>query len=118
MKYTKNDIGDAIRKARTARDWTQQELAHEAGVAPAYVSMVESGERTNTTMKTLDKLLAALELRIAIVPRVDTVVCHSVAPATLVHVDALVERGLHGVGREGVVESLMLAGLREALVPR
>jgi DNA-binding XRE family transcriptional regulator len=37
--------GSAIRRARTERGWTQQDLARHLGIAPAYLSQIESGKR-------------------------------------------------------------------------
>ena len=46
------DIGEALRRVRTLRGWTQTELAHrvkeQEGVKlhPTYISMIESGSRS------------------------------------------------------------------------
>ncbi len=115
VKASQNEIGDAVRRARVARNWTQKDLAREARVATSYISMIEVGERENVSTRMLDRILSKLELRIAIVSRSDEIVHHAIAPATLRHVDELVKTGVHGVGRTGVVESCFLRGLREAL---
>ncbi|MBI2389798.1 MAG: helix-turn-helix domain-containing protein [Deltaproteobacteria bacterium] len=37
-------VGEAIRAARWVREWTQAELAAEAGLSPNYVARLERGE--------------------------------------------------------------------------
>ena len=46
-------IGQRIRELRTAKNWTQEELAHRSGMHRTYISTLELGERN----------LAALNLR-------------------------------------------------------
>ncbi len=37
-------FGEAVRKRRKARNWTQERLAEEAGIAAIHVGFVERGE--------------------------------------------------------------------------
>jgi transcriptional regulator with XRE-family HTH domain len=37
-------VGEAVRRARQSRGWTQAELAERAGLSPNYVARLERGE--------------------------------------------------------------------------
>ena len=52
-------IGRNLRRARVAKDWSQEHLAHVAGVHRTYVGAVERGEY-NVTILTLRRLTKAL----------------------------------------------------------
>ncbi len=39
-------VGDRIKVERDKRSWSQSELSRRSGVAQAYISQVEAGERT------------------------------------------------------------------------
>ena len=54
---TVDDIGPLVKELRKAHHWSCERLAAEAGVARAYVSLVESGARVPHT----PKLIAILE---------------------------------------------------------
>ncbi len=62
-------LGRALRDARRAHGWTQHALALRAGIRQPTVSDAERGA-ANVSLETLWRLLAALELDLAIVPRV------------------------------------------------
>lgn len=53
-------FGANVRAARKAKGWTQEELAHESGLAPVQVSRIERGVR-EIRLTTLLRLLAALD---------------------------------------------------------
>jgi HTH-type transcriptional regulator/antitoxin HipB len=53
-------FGANVRAARKAKGWTQEELAHESGLAPVQVSRIERGVR-EVRLTTLVRLIAALE---------------------------------------------------------
>lgn len=53
-------FGANVRAARKAKGWTQEELAHESGLATVQVSRVERGVR-EIRLTTLVRLLAALD---------------------------------------------------------
>jgi transcriptional regulator with XRE-family HTH domain len=53
-------FGANVRAARKAKGWTQEELAHESGLAPVQVSRIERGVR-EIRLTTLVRLIAALE---------------------------------------------------------
>lgn len=55
-------FGENVRAARKARGWTQEDLAHESGLATVQVSRIERGVR-EIRLTTLLRLLAALEER-------------------------------------------------------
>lgn len=65
---TTRDIGNALRKARKARNLTQAELASRAGVWQRTISNIETST-SGAKLDTIFDLLAALDLEIHIVPR-------------------------------------------------
>lgn len=66
MAYPRHDkailaaFGRRIRAARLAKDWSQEDLAHEAGLDRTYVGSIERGER-NVALLNLNKLARALD---------------------------------------------------------
>lgn len=52
-------IGQVIRSLREEKGWSQETLAHEAGMGTSHVSRIERGERRLATSR-LDALAAAL----------------------------------------------------------
>lgn len=54
-------LAQAIHDARTARGWSQRQLAGESGVRQATISNIEGADHT-PTLETLDRLAAALDL--------------------------------------------------------
>lgn len=52
-------FGQNVRKARLARGWTQERLAHETGLASVQVSRIERGKR-EIRLRTFVKLMRAL----------------------------------------------------------
>jgi len=61
----KNDIfvqfGQAIRKYRMERGWSQEKLAERAGLHRTYVADIERGVR-NVSLRNLDKMAKAFEI--------------------------------------------------------
>ncbi len=57
-------LGIRVRAARTAKGWTQRDLAEAAGMHPAYVGSVERGER-NIGFDNLVRLAEALDVSLA-----------------------------------------------------
>jgi transcriptional regulator with XRE-family HTH domain len=55
-------FGENVRSARHARGWTQEDLAHETGLATVQVSRIERGAR-EIRLTTLLRLLVALGLK-------------------------------------------------------
>jgi len=55
-------LGETIRMLRIEQNMSQSQLAQAAGVARSYVSMIESGARTNIGTQTLERMAAALGL--------------------------------------------------------
>lgn len=49
-----------IRETRKAKGMTQEQLAQAAGISQNYLSQLESGTRTSTSLDTLKALAAAL----------------------------------------------------------
>jgi len=54
-------IGLALRAARLAKHWSQEELSFECGLHRTYIGAVERGEK-NLTLKNLVKLAKSLEI--------------------------------------------------------
>jgi transcriptional regulator with XRE-family HTH domain len=52
-------VGKTIRQLRSAKGWTQEELAEKAGLHPTYIGGIERGER-NVSLDNLIKLARAL----------------------------------------------------------
>jgi transcriptional regulator with XRE-family HTH domain len=48
-------LGDRVRKLRKARKWSQEELAHESGLARSFTGAIERGEK-DLRLTTLVKL--------------------------------------------------------------
>lgn len=53
-----------MKARRDAKGFTQVELAKRAGVAEAYVSMIESEKRTSPSLPVLQRLATALGVRV------------------------------------------------------
>ena len=58
------DFGRQVRRWREASGFTQEELAHRAGVHVTYLSGIERGVR-NPSLKNIRALAAALNLPVA-----------------------------------------------------
>jgi len=54
-------FGLALRWYREQRGWSQEALAHEAGLHPTYVGQIERGEKSST-IPTIFKLSAGLDV--------------------------------------------------------
>lgn len=50
-----------VLRLRTRKGWTQEALAHQAGLSRTYVTDIE-GEKRNVTLSTLEKLASALDV--------------------------------------------------------
>lgn len=55
-------LKDTLKKLRGARGLTQTELAREAGITVAYLSMLESGAKRNPSLAVLQRLAKALDV--------------------------------------------------------
>ena len=64
------ELGESIRRARKQRDLSQTELADIASVRQALISDLEKGV-TSARLDTILKVLAALDLDLAISQRAD-----------------------------------------------
>ena len=58
------DLGSRIREARKARNWSQEDLAEEAGLDRSFVGGIERGER-NISFTILCKVATALTVDVA-----------------------------------------------------
>lgn len=53
------NLGRNLKAAREAREWSQEDLAHQAGIQPADISRIEAGKR-DLRLSTIEKLAKAL----------------------------------------------------------
>jgi transcriptional regulator with XRE-family HTH domain len=60
MDQAVEQFGANVRAARKAKGWTQEELAHETGLAPVQVSRIERGVR-EVRLTTFLRLVAVLD---------------------------------------------------------
>ena len=60
------EIGQQIKTLREAKKMTQEELSKICGISRVTLGKVERGELGNTSVKTLDIILASLGLEIEI----------------------------------------------------
>ena len=58
------EIGENIKTLRKAKKITQEQLASKGGISRVTLGKVERGELGNTSVKTLDIILASLGLEI------------------------------------------------------
>ena len=58
------EIGQQIRTLREAKKLTQEQLALKCGISRVTLGKIERGELGNTSVKTLDIILASLGLEI------------------------------------------------------
>ena len=61
MELGRTPLADKLILERARRDWSQEDLAREAGISPATVAKVEKG-RGGTRARTLYKIAAALNI--------------------------------------------------------
>lgn len=58
------EIGNEIKRLRTEKNLTQEQLAQNCGISRVTLGKVEKGELGNTSVKTLDLLLSNLDSEI------------------------------------------------------
>jgi transcriptional regulator with XRE-family HTH domain len=58
-------LGHAIRKLRTDRGWSQEELGHRSEIHPTWISHLESG-RVNPTWGNMRRVAAGLGVSLAV----------------------------------------------------
>jgi transcriptional regulator with XRE-family HTH domain len=58
------ELGKNLKRYREAKGWTQEQLAHEAGLVVATVNRVERGANESPTMTTLKALADALGVKV------------------------------------------------------
>lgn len=68
LARTPRQIGNAIRRARKARDLSQGQLGDLAGLRQETISLIESGNPA-AKLETILKVLAALDLEFQVVTR-------------------------------------------------
>ena len=61
MKASAKLLGQRIHYYRKQKDWSQEDLAYNAGIHPSYVGQLERGEK-NMTIETLLGISKALEV--------------------------------------------------------
>lgn len=52
-------IGERIKNIRKSKNMSQETLAHECGLQPAYIGQLERGEK-NATLKSINRIAQAL----------------------------------------------------------
>jgi transcriptional regulator with XRE-family HTH domain len=62
-------VGATIRAVRIRRGWRQTDLAHKAGVSASLVSRLERGRLGNVPLDTIQRVLAAIDVRLDLLPR-------------------------------------------------
>lgn len=68
LARTPGQFGEALRRARLSRGWSQTQLAQQAGLRQATISQIENGHGA-TRIDTLCAVLAALDLELMVAPR-------------------------------------------------
>lgn len=58
----KSDISSKLKKYRTKRGLTQEQLGHEAGLTKDYISKIERGEVLSPSFDTVEKIVKALQI--------------------------------------------------------
>ncbi len=59
MDTITRQLGQRIQETRRAKGWTQEDLAHHAGLDFSYLNQLENGKR-NPSLATLSKIATAL----------------------------------------------------------
>ena len=59
MNEISRQLGQRIQAARRGKGWTQEDLAHHAGLDFSYLNQLENGKR-NPSLATLHKIATAL----------------------------------------------------------
>ena len=59
MSIISKIIGDKIRNMRKQQGWSQEELAHRAGIHPSHMGQIERGEKS-PTVDSIEKIVVAL----------------------------------------------------------
>jgi len=60
----RKDLGARVRTLREKRKWSQEDLAHESGLARSFAGAIERGEK-DLRLTTLVKLANTFEITIA-----------------------------------------------------
>lgn len=68
LARTPGQFGEALRRTRLSRGWSQTQLAQQAGLRQATISQIENGHGA-TRIDTLCAVLAALDLELTMAPR-------------------------------------------------
>jgi len=63
MEEITKKVGFRIRKIRTKKGYSQEQLAFESGLHRAYIGQIERGEK-NIGVKNLEKIAKALKIKI------------------------------------------------------
>ncbi|MGN1394040.1 MAG: helix-turn-helix domain-containing protein [Succinivibrionaceae bacterium] len=61
MSYFPFDFGTTLKTVRTSKGWSQEKMALEAGLNPAFLGHLERGLKS-PTLSTVDKILKALDM--------------------------------------------------------
>jgi len=61
MSVISKIVGDKIRNIRKEHGWSQEELAHRAGIHPSHMGQIERGEKS-PTIDSIEKIVIALDI--------------------------------------------------------
>lgn len=64
LMNVRKDLGARVRRLREKRKWSQEDLAHESGLARSFAGAIERGEK-DLRLTTLVKLANTFEITIA-----------------------------------------------------
>jgi transcriptional regulator with XRE-family HTH domain len=64
LMNVRKDLGARVRTLREKRKWSQEDLAHESGLARSFAGAIERGEK-DLRLTTLVKLANTFEITIA-----------------------------------------------------
>jgi transcriptional regulator with XRE-family HTH domain len=60
----RKQVGKRVRQLREARKWSQEELAHQSGLARSFTGAIERGEK-DVRLTTLVKLANTFKIRVS-----------------------------------------------------
>lgn len=64
-------LGDNIKNIRLKRGYSQKHVAEKVGVSEAYISLIESNQRTNLGSELLEKIANVLDVNVSQFYKVD-----------------------------------------------
>lgn len=68
MKYSNEEIGSRLKKARLQKKWSQRTLGERVGIPQSHISKIESGA-VDLQTSSLIQLARVLDLELMLIPR-------------------------------------------------